>query len=92
MTGLPLTFVAGKQFVKYFLKLPLIIQKCHLSHCKNIFLTCHQIRNAILARLLGKNCLQFTASYFEINGIMCCIVLKSLYLCVVKGKEGQKVW
>jgi hypothetical protein len=31
--------------------------------------------------------LKSTTSYFKINGIMCCIVLKCLYLCVIRMKD-----
>ncbi len=31
-----------------------------------------------------------TASYFKINGIMCCIVPNKVYLCSIKGENGKK--
>jgi hypothetical protein len=34
-----------------------------------------------------KNRGPFTASYFKIYGIMCCIVLKYVYVCIVIGNK-----
>ena len=69
--------------------MPPINYNYHLSKNKKYFFTMKLMKHNTVLRL-GNNIHLPTASYFKINGIMCCIVLKYYYLCYVNGKKERK--
>lgn len=70
--------------------MPLILKKSHSATFKNLFKKSFCLK-PFTVLVLTNNLLLGKSSYFKINGIMCCIVLKSYYLCYVIGKiDGWK--